>query len=217
MSIAFAPSPRSTLGIEWELALVDRVTRSLSCVAPQVLSDEQAPECRCGGDWARFLPYRADFRIEKREALFLPDCARLVVGRGRMDSESGLLEFAQVAMETGRRHNGYVFVWLGRREEAWYCKHCRTVALALALGRLLLIDDVEFEPWFLASDVYLGCMPEGLQDDAALEALVVGLPVVLAHGNPLPHSGLIAGEAAGSIRNDHGEPLWKRVVNASEI
>lgn len=39
MSIAFAPSPRSTLGIEWELALVDRVTRSLSCVAPQVLSE----------------------------------------------------------------------------------------------------------------------------------------------------------------------------------
>lgn len=39
MSIAFAPSPRSTLGIEWELALVDRDTRSLSCVAPQILRE----------------------------------------------------------------------------------------------------------------------------------------------------------------------------------
>ncbi|MGK0715489.1 glutamate--cysteine ligase [Leucobacter sp. W1153] len=39
MSIEFAPSPRSTLGIEWELALVNRDTRSLSCIAPQILGD----------------------------------------------------------------------------------------------------------------------------------------------------------------------------------
>lgn len=39
MSIAFAPSPRSTLGIEWELALVDRGSRALANVAPAILRD----------------------------------------------------------------------------------------------------------------------------------------------------------------------------------
>lgn len=38
MSIAFAPSPRSTLGLEWELALVDQRTRELKNVAPAILS-----------------------------------------------------------------------------------------------------------------------------------------------------------------------------------
>lgn len=39
MPIDFAASPRSTLGIEWELALIDRATRELSCVAPQILRE----------------------------------------------------------------------------------------------------------------------------------------------------------------------------------
>lgn len=41
MTIAFAPSPRSTLGLEWELALVDRQTRELKGVAPKLLSGLQ--------------------------------------------------------------------------------------------------------------------------------------------------------------------------------
>lgn len=39
MAIEFAPSPRSTLGIEWELGIVDRETRDLACVAPDVLGE----------------------------------------------------------------------------------------------------------------------------------------------------------------------------------
>lgn len=185
--------------------------------APPIRSDVPAPEGRRAGDWARLLPHRADFRIEKRAALFVPDCARLVVGRGRMDSESGLIEFAQVAMETGRRHNGYVFVWLGRRDEAWYREHGREVALPVACGRLLFVDEVEFESWFLASDVYLGCRPEGVHDADAHEARLAGLPVVLAHENAQPRSGLMADVVAPAIRNDHDEPLWKRVVKATEL
>ena len=37
MPIAFAPSPRSTLGLEWELALVDQRTRELTNIAPELL------------------------------------------------------------------------------------------------------------------------------------------------------------------------------------
>ncbi len=39
MSIAFAPSPRSTLGLEWEIALVDRESRELLNSAPQILAE----------------------------------------------------------------------------------------------------------------------------------------------------------------------------------
>lgn len=38
MGIEFAPSERSTIGIEWELALVDRATHELANVADEVLS-----------------------------------------------------------------------------------------------------------------------------------------------------------------------------------
>lgn len=37
MSIAFAPSPRSTLGLEWELAVVDQRTRELKNIAQTLL------------------------------------------------------------------------------------------------------------------------------------------------------------------------------------
>ena len=38
MPISFASSPRSTLGIEWEIALVDRDTRELTNIAPEILA-----------------------------------------------------------------------------------------------------------------------------------------------------------------------------------
>ncbi len=37
MTIEFAPSPRSTLGLEWELELIDADTRELACLAPALL------------------------------------------------------------------------------------------------------------------------------------------------------------------------------------
>ena len=39
MPIDFAASPRSTLGIEWELALVDRESRELAGIAPGILAE----------------------------------------------------------------------------------------------------------------------------------------------------------------------------------
>lgn len=42
MPIQFAPSPRSTLGLEWELALVDQETRELANIAPSLLPELQA-------------------------------------------------------------------------------------------------------------------------------------------------------------------------------
>lgn len=41
MPINFAPSPRSTLGLEWELALVDQQTRELTNIAPAILPELQ--------------------------------------------------------------------------------------------------------------------------------------------------------------------------------
>ncbi|MBN9611917.1 MAG: YbdK family carboxylate-amine ligase, partial [Actinobacteria bacterium] len=42
MPISFAPSRRSTLGIEWELALVHRESRELANIAPEILSHLEA-------------------------------------------------------------------------------------------------------------------------------------------------------------------------------
>lgn len=39
MPITFAPSPRSTLGIEWELSLVDRRTRELVQLGPEIIAE----------------------------------------------------------------------------------------------------------------------------------------------------------------------------------
>lgn len=39
MPVTFAPSARSTLGIEWELAIVDRDTRELAGLAPGILAE----------------------------------------------------------------------------------------------------------------------------------------------------------------------------------
>jgi hypothetical protein len=38
MEIEFAPSPRSSIGLEWELACVDPVTGELAPAAPEILS-----------------------------------------------------------------------------------------------------------------------------------------------------------------------------------
>lgn len=39
MSIPFATSPRSTLGVEWEVAVVDRTTRELAQLGPAILEE----------------------------------------------------------------------------------------------------------------------------------------------------------------------------------
>lgn len=130
-------------------------------------------------------PRRVSIIKQKREALFLPDSATLVVGSGPMDSSGGLLEFARVAMSICRRRNGYVFVWLGRRDEAWLGEHYGEIGLPIALGVLRLVEDGDLRAWFLASDVYLGCRQDGRHDPVAVEAAAAGLPVVLASDNPL--------------------------------
>lgn len=43
MAIEFADSPRSTLGIEWELALVNQADHSLASIAPALLAEVAAP------------------------------------------------------------------------------------------------------------------------------------------------------------------------------
>ena len=49
MAIDFRASERATLGVEWELALVDRATRDLVNRAPEVLAAvAEAPAVRAG-------------------------------------------------------------------------------------------------------------------------------------------------------------------------
>lgn len=147
---------------------------------------------------------------QKRETLFLPDSAILVVGAGRMDSCDGLLEFARVAMSIGRRRNGYVFVWLGRRDEAWLGEHYGEIGVPIALGVLRLVEDADLVAWFRASDVYLGCRQYGQYDPGAFEAAAVGLPVVLAYDSPL-----LERHRLGEILHDCGErSLCDRVLSA---
>lgn len=43
MQISFAPSPRSTLGVEWEVALVDASSGELVPLAPQVVTELDSP------------------------------------------------------------------------------------------------------------------------------------------------------------------------------
>lgn len=44
MQIGFADSPRSTVGIEWEIAIVDRATGELASVADRVLDGLRGPD-----------------------------------------------------------------------------------------------------------------------------------------------------------------------------
>ena len=57
MSLDFNSSPRPTVGVEVELQLIDRETRKLTQVAPQVL--ESFP----GSDWAKKELLQSTFEI----------------------------------------------------------------------------------------------------------------------------------------------------------
>ncbi len=91
MSIAFAPSPRSTLGLEWELALVDRQTRELMNHAPMLLPalQDQYPT-------SRFPHFTGELLQNTVELVSAPH-------RRVADATADLRELALVAREHARR------------------------------------------------------------------------------------------------------------------
>lgn len=46
MPLEFADSPRGTLGIEWELALIDRESSELASIGPEIVEELDAPDIR---------------------------------------------------------------------------------------------------------------------------------------------------------------------------
>ncbi|MBO1902084.1 glutamate--cysteine ligase [Leucobacter weissii] len=80
MSIAFASSPRSTLGIEWELGLVDRGSRELVGIAPELLAELSQ---RYPGD--RF-PHLASELLENTVELVTAPHGRVVDALGDLRS-----------------------------------------------------------------------------------------------------------------------------------
>lgn len=141
------------------------------------------------GDWAgRWAPYvavdaaevgsRAALRAAQRDRLGLPDGGRIVLGIGSGGADSGVVDFARIAMAVGDSHNGVFFVWLGALDAGWVQAQGEGLALPQALRRLFVLDDPVFEPWLLAADLYLSCRRAPGQDAGALEALACALPVV---------------------------------------
>lgn len=92
MSIAFAPSPRSTLGLEWEVALIDAESRELLNVAPQIL-----PELARTHPATRFPHFAGELLQNTIEMVSAPHRR---VGEATAD----LRELAAIAQQHARRH-----------------------------------------------------------------------------------------------------------------
>ncbi len=140
---------------------------------------------------------RAGLRRACREALGVPDAARLVVGKAGDDAGRALLDFAWAAESVGAVRNGVVFVWLGGGEQARADGLGEMVRLSIAERRVFVRDAVEFERWMLAGDIYVACRCSGEGDPGAVEARARGLPVVSLE--PLGESGEKAGQASSDF------------------
>lgn len=125
-------------------------------------------------------------RLRRRDALGLPDSARIIAGMGAPAAQSGLLRFARVAMDFSAQRNGCYFVWIGGQDPAWLRAHRDEIGVPVALRRLFLVADDNFEAWLLAADAYLGCGEPDGHDFGALEALALGVPVAVESRDSLP-------------------------------
>ncbi len=100
MSIAFAPSPRSSLGLEWELALVDAHTRELKNVALEIL-----PELQKSHPTSRFPHFTGELLQNTIELVSAPH-------RRVAEATADLRELAIIAREHARAH-GAEFIGSG--------------------------------------------------------------------------------------------------------
>lgn len=127
------------------------------------------------GDGAQQV--RTALRHTCRDALGVPDAARLVVGMGSGEADGGLLDFARVAESVAAARNGVVFLWLSPAASSLNDAACEELRLPLAGRHLFLRDCVEFERWLLAADVYFSCPEPDRRDEGVWEAEACGLPV----------------------------------------
>ncbi|MFC4604835.1 glutamate--cysteine ligase [Rhodococcus kronopolitis] len=91
MAVQFAGSPRPTLGVEWEIALVDRTTRDLSNTAPQVF---EALHSIDGFDPARL---HKEF-LRNTVELVTGVCDTVAEAMGDLDETMGLLRRASAPL-----------------------------------------------------------------------------------------------------------------------
>ena len=151
------------------------------------------------------------YRDVCRARIGVSDRARIVLGVGARDHETGLPRFADLAMSVGAQENGVVFVWLGMGEEPTTDGLEDRIALPQALRRLFLVSDSDIGPWLKGADLYLGCRSALSYDGPAVEALVAGLPVAaldsasLADGlDDCVHA--VDGSAAAVVQALHARP-----------
>lgn len=122
---------------------------------------------------------RATLRRACRDALGVPDVARLVVGIGQRDGDRGLVDFARAAESVAVVRNGVVFVWLAMSDHSWAGAAGEALHLPLAGRHLFIRKDEDFEPWLLAADVYLSYPAADGGDSGAAQAAACGLPVLV--------------------------------------
>lgn len=118
-------------------------------------------------------------RREVLEGLGVADECRLVVGMGGIDVRYGFRVFAETAMRMGDMRNGFVFVWVCAAEELSSLKREEVYSLPRSLRRLFVVDDHKVERWLLAGDVYLGCADPVVCDRGIIEALAMGVSVLV--------------------------------------
>ena len=191
---------RGALAVEAEDAAPDVRADTEPCgraIAREPTSDWQGGRGSAFGQGEAAWRLRVGLRRSCREALGVPDAARLVVGKARDDAARALVDFARAAESVGAVRNGVVFVWLGGGEQAWADGLGEMVRLSIAERRVFVRDAVEFERWMLAGDIYVACRCSGEGDPSAVEARARGLPVVSL--DPLGESGEETGQASSDF------------------
>ncbi len=120
-----------------------------------------------------------DSRASVRQQLKLSDTAKLVLNMGYADERKGFDIFVQAAKRIQQQHTDIHFCWVGKRSRAMNRWLKKTIGKSLK-GKLHLIDyTADVAPWYAAADCLYLSSREDPFPSVVLEAMSLGLPVMI--------------------------------------
>lgn len=114
-----------------------------------------------------------------RQELNLPESAKVVLNLGYADERKGFDLFVNAALRLHQQHPDVHFCWVGKRNRAMSRWLKKTVRKKLA-AQLHVIDFTsDVSPWYAAADCLYLSSREDPFPSVVLEAMNIGLPVVV--------------------------------------